>query len=100
MDQLRPGEDVRARRAGSSHERRTILPPPPEAPVHNEAADGDPAGPSADSRGIFGFAIEEVDVDDPAPDTLREPTDVDGRPWWDDEDAAITERPPRFHRTH
>ena len=34
---------------------------------------------------------------------LREPTDVDGTRWWDnedDEDAVITERPPRFQQTH
>lgn len=78
-------------------DRLTILPPPPSVPLP------DPRAPrlllpwvpdlSQGDQGEIELGIED----------LREPTDVDGTRWWDnedDEDAVITERPPRFQQTH
>jgi hypothetical protein len=80
-------------------DRLTILPPPPSVPLPDPRAPRDwaPWVPelAQGDQGEIEASIEE----------LREPTDVDGTRWWDeqeedDEDAVITERPPRFHQTH
>ena len=80
-----------------SQERATILPPPPSFPLP------DPRAPRDRMVWIPDLSQDDEVELDPGADEPREPTDVDGRRWWDDEDdedAVITERPPRFHATH
>jgi hypothetical protein len=91
--------DTLARRADDydgSRARSTILPPPPKAPISApRVALGRVDYP-------FNCGLQEVDESPAETEELREPTDVDGRQWWDadEETMAITERSPRFHGSH
>src|SRR5262245_40239917 len=78
-------------------ERLTLLPPPPDVPIADQRVPRDHAPWVPD------IAAEEEDTEDTGDLDLREPTDPDGTPWWEDdedEDSLITLRPPRFQQTH
>lgn len=97
MTQLRHCQREPASCGGDSAGRLTILPPPPPFPVP------DPRAPRERAFVIPDFSLAEGGFPEPDVQELREPTDVDCTRWWDDEDdedAAITERPPRLQETH
>lgn len=79
--------------AGSYPERYTILPPPPDAPIPETRA------PRERFSWLHDLGLEELSEDHTPTGELREPTDVDGTRWWDEDDdeAVSTERPPCLH---
>jgi hypothetical protein len=93
MTQSRRCWEESARSASGFGERQTILPPPPEVALP------DPYAPRDLFTWIPGISFAEVDEDATPTLELSCPTDVDGTQWWteDEEETAITLRPPCFH---
>jgi hypothetical protein len=96
MSQSRRRWEEPTPRAGSYLDRHTILPPPPEAPIP------DPRAPRERFSWINELSLDAMGEDDRSSGELREPTDVDGTHWWDedDEEAVSTLRPQRSYDVH
>jgi hypothetical protein len=84
-----------ARNVDSYRERFTMLPPPPDRPIEDPRA----------SQGYFSWigdlSFDDVDEDATPTIELRDPTDVDGSHWWEDdaEGSRLTQPSPvpNFH---
>jgi hypothetical protein len=96
MSQSRRRWEEPTLRAGTYLDRHTILPPPPDTPIP------DPRAPRERFSWIHELSFETLGQDDTPSGELREPTDVDGTRWWDEDDdeAVSTVRPPRLHSVH